>query len=321
MDATPILRIDKLVKRYGGLTAVDGASFEVRRGSITGLIGPNGAGKTTTFDMIAGAQPPTSGSVIFEGRDITGVPTHELFHLGIVRSFQIPKEYGRLTVIENLMLVPPDQPGESVWATWFTPGRVLAREREVLERADEALEFLGLTHLREELAGNLSGGQKKLLELARTLMAEPRLVLLDEPGAGVNPTLMKKLVADIEAARRDRGVTFFVIEHDMDLVMRLCDPVIVLSEGATIAEGPPAEPVNGDATSDDSMIDVDTLVEALGRLEALDARKADVVKMKVVWGLQMGEIAHSLGVSLATVERDWAFSKAWLARDANTTRD
>ena len=246
MDTTPILRIDNLVKRYGGLTAVDGASFEVRRGSITGLIGPNGAGKTTTFDMIAGAQRPTGGSVTFEGRDITGVPTHELFHLGIVRSFQIPKEYGRLTVIENLMLVPPDQPGESVWATWFTPGRVLAREREVLERAEEALEFLGLTHLREELAGNLSGGQKKLLELGRAMMTDSKLVLLDEPGAGVNPTLMNKIIEMIQRLNTERGYTFCIVEHDMDLIARLCNPVIVLVEGRVLTEGPFSE-VGNDA--------------------------------------------------------------------------
>jgi branched-chain amino acid transport system ATP-binding protein len=246
MDATPILRVDKLVKRYGGLTAVDGASFEVRRGSITGLIGPNGAGKTTTFDIIAGAQPPTSGRVTFEGRDITGMPTHELFHLGIVRSFQIPKEYGRLTVIENLMLVPPDQPGESVWATWFSPGRVLAREREVMERADEALDFLGLTHLREELAGNLSGGQKKLLELGRGMMTESKLVLLDEPGAGVNPTLMNKIIEMIQRLNTERGYTFCIVEHDMDLIARLCDPVIVLVEGRVLTEGPFSE-VSNDA--------------------------------------------------------------------------
>jgi branched-chain amino acid transport system ATP-binding protein len=238
MDATPILRVENLVKRYGGLVAVDGASFEVRRRSITGLIGPNGAGKTTTFDIIAGAQPPSAGKIIFEGRDITGLPTHELFHLGIVRSFQIPREYARLTVIENLMVVPAAQPGESVWATWFTPARVTAREREVVEQAEEALEFLGLMHLRDELAGNLSGGQKKLLELGRAMMADPKLVLLDEPGAGVNPTLMNKIVEMIRALNAERGYTFCIIEHDMDLIARLCDPVIVMAEGRVLTEGP-----------------------------------------------------------------------------------
>lgn len=246
MDATPILRVDNLVKRYGGLIAVDSASFEVRRGSITGLIGPNGAGKTTTFDIVAGAQKPTSGNVIFEGRDVTGLPTHELFHLGIVRSFQIPREYSRLTAIENLMVAPPDQPGESVWSTWFAPGRVLAREREVMERAENALEFLGLDHLRDELAGNLSGGQKKLLELGRGMMTDSKLVLLDEPGAGVNPTLMNRIIEMIQRLNDERGYTFCIVEHDMDLIARLCDPVIVLVEGKVLTEGTMAE-VSNDA--------------------------------------------------------------------------
>jgi branched-chain amino acid transport system ATP-binding protein len=241
MDAIPILQVENLVKHYGGLIAVNGASFEVRTGSITGLIGPNGAGKTTTFDMIAGAQKPTSGKVSFNGCDITGVPTHELFHLGIVRSFQIPCEYGRLTVIENLMVAPPDQPGESVWLAWFTPGRVLAREREVMERAEDALEFLGLSHLRDELAGNLSGGQKKLLELGRAMMTDSKLVLLDEPGAGVNPTLMNKIIEMIQRLNTERGYTFCIVEHDMDLIARLCDPVIVLVEGKVLTQGPFSE--------------------------------------------------------------------------------
>jgi len=244
MDATPILRVDKLVKRYGGLTAVDEASFEVRRGTVTGLIGPNGAGKTTTFDIIAGAQPPSGGRITYEGRDITGMATHELFHLGIVRSFQIPREYAGLTVLENLMVAPPDQPGESVWATWFAPGRCRDRERDVMNRADETLDFLGLTHLREELAGNLSGGQKKLLELGRAMMTDSKLVLLDEPGAGVNPTLMNKIMEMIRRLNRERGYTFCIVEHDMDLVAKLCDPVIVLVEGRVLTEGPFTEVAN-----------------------------------------------------------------------------
>jgi branched-chain amino acid transport system ATP-binding protein len=241
MDATPILRVDELVKRYGGLTAVNYASFAVGRGTITGLIGPNGAGKTTTFDIIAGAQKPTAGGITYEGRDVTGMATHELFHLGIVRSFQIPREYGRLTVIENLMVAPPGQPGESVWATWFTPGRCLAREREVMDRAEETLAFLGLAHLRDELARNLSGGQKKLLELGRAMMTDSKLVLLDEPGAGVNPTLMNKIVEMIRRLNAERGYTFCIVEHDMDLIARLCDPVIVLVEGKVLTEGPFAQ--------------------------------------------------------------------------------
>ncbi len=241
MTAETVLKVENLVKRYGGLTAVDGASFEVRRGSITGLIGPNGAGKTTTFDIIAGAQPPTAGKITFEGQDITGMKTHKLFHMGVVRSFQIPREYARLTVLENLMVAPPDQPGENVWATWFAPGRVRAREREVMERAEDTLEFLGMSHVRDVLAGNLSGGQKKLLELGRAMMTESTLVLLDEPGAGVNPTLMVKIMEMIETLNRDRGYTFCVVEHDMDVIARLCDPVIVLAEGKVLTQGPFSE--------------------------------------------------------------------------------
>jgi branched-chain amino acid transport system ATP-binding protein len=246
MDATLILRVEKLVKRYGGLVAVDHASFEVARGSITGLIGPNGAGKTTTFDIIAGAQQPSAGKISYEGRDITGMATHELFHLGVVRSFQIPREYGHLTVIENLMVAPPDQPGESVWATWFSPGRCRAREREVMARADETLDFLGMTHLREELAKNLSGGQKKLLELGRAMMTDSKLVLLDEPGAGVNPTLMNKIIEMIQRLHAERGYTFCIVEHDMDLIARLCNPVIVLVDGKVLTQGTMAE-VSNDA--------------------------------------------------------------------------
>jgi len=246
MGATPILRVENLVKRYGGLAAVDGASFEVRHGTITGLIGPNGAGKTTTFDIIAGAQKPTGGRISYEGRDITGMATHELFHLCIVRSFQISREYGRLTVLENLMVAPPQQPGESVWRTWFIPAACRAREREITDRADEALDFLGLSHLRDELGGNLSGGQKKLLELGRAMMTDSKLVLLDEPGAGVNPTLMNKIIEMIERLNAERGYTFCIVEHDMDLIARLCDPVIVLVEGKVLTEGPFAE-VAGDA--------------------------------------------------------------------------
>ncbi len=160
-----------------------------------------------------------------------------MYHLGIVRSFQIPREYRRLTAIENLMVAPPDQPGESIWASWFTPGRVLAREREVMERAEEALDFLGMTHLRDELAGNLSGGQKKLLELGRAMMTDSKLVLLDEPGAGVNPTLMNKIIEMIQRLNQERGYTFCIVEHDMDLIARLCNPVIVLVEGRVLTEG------------------------------------------------------------------------------------
>lgn len=236
-----MLSVQDLTKRFGGLTAVGGCSFEIGEGSITGLIGPNGAGKTTTFNMIAGAMAPTSGRIVFEGRDITGLGPHRLYDLGILRTFQIPKEFGKLTVLENLMTAAPNQPGERVFQNWFAPGVVRAREAEVLERAQESLAFLGLTHVRDELAGRLSGGQKKLVELGRTMMTDARLVLLDEPGAGVNPTLMRKIMEMIQRLNAERGYTFCIIEHDMDLIAELCDPVIVLAEGRVLTQGTMAQ--------------------------------------------------------------------------------
>ena len=233
----PILAVDGLTRRFGGLTAVDRCSFHIGASRITGIIGPNGAGKSTIFNMVAGALLPTAGRILFDGEDITGLPAHALFHRGIVRTFQIPHEFGRLTVLENLMAVPADQPGERLWPVWLSPGTVARREREVRERAEETLDFLTLWGLRDELAMNLSGGQKKLLELGRAMMAEPRLVLLDEPGAGVNPTLLVKLREMIRRLNRERGYTVVIIEHDMDLIASLCERVIVLAEGAVLTEG------------------------------------------------------------------------------------
>ncbi|RMH48074.1 MAG: ABC transporter ATP-binding protein [Alphaproteobacteria bacterium] len=240
-DADAALTVEGLKKHYGGVRAVDGVTFSIRKGSITGLIGPNGAGKTTTFNMIAGAEAPTAGRISFMGRDITGLPTHQLFHLGIVRTFQLPKEFAKLTALENLMAAAPDQPGEDILMNWLAPSRVRAREEEVLARAEETLKFLGLAHVRDVPAGNLSGGQKKLLELGRTMMTDAKLVLLDEPGAGVNPTLMNRIAEMIRTLNRDRGYTFCIIEHDMDLIASLCDPVIVLAEGRVLTQGSMAE--------------------------------------------------------------------------------
>ena len=203
-----MLRVENLERRFGGLVAVRNCSFEIRAGRITGLIGPNGAGKTTCFNMIAGALPPTGGRVVFDGEDISSLATHEIFHRGIVRTFQIPHEFGKLTVLENLMVVPAAQTGEDLLQIWLRPRAVAAREREVRERAGDVLEFLSLAALRDQLAQNLSGGQKKLLELGRTMMADPRLVLLDEPGAGVNPTLLNRLAAMIRRLNEERGYTF-----------------------------------------------------------------------------------------------------------------
>jgi branched-chain amino acid transport system ATP-binding protein len=223
--------------RFGGLHAVRDCSFEIEAGTITGLIGPNGAGKTTTFNMIVGELKPTSGRIIFEGEDVAGLPAYKLFHKGIVRTFQIPHEFGQMTVLENLMVVPPDQPGEQLYVNWIARAKVAAREKEVRQRAEEVLEFLSISHLRDELAGILSGGQKKLLELGRTMMTDARLVLLDEPGAGVNPTLLLKIRDMISELHRERGYTFCLIEHDMDLISSLCDPVIVLAEGTVLTQG------------------------------------------------------------------------------------
>lgn len=235
--APPILAVEGLTRRFGGLTAVNRCSFRIETGRITGIIGPNGAGKTTIFNMVAGALPPSSGRILFDGADIAGLPTHTMFHRGIVRTFQIPHEFGRLTVLENLMAVPAAQPGERLWRVWLSPARVRRREREVRERAEEALRFLTLWEVRDELALNLSGGQKKLLELGRAMMTEPRLVLLDEPGAGVNPTLLLELRDMIRDLNRRLGYTFVIIEHDMDLIAALCERVIVLAEGSVLTEG------------------------------------------------------------------------------------
>lgn len=238
-DGEILLSVRDLSKRFGGLQAIDHCSLEVRRGTITGLIGPNGAGKTTLFGAITGFHRPDSGRVVFKGEDITSLDPHEIFGNKLCRTFQIPREHKGLTVLENLMLVPPGQIGERFWNAWLRPGEVRRQERENHDKALEVLDFVSLSHLEQEYAANLSGGQKKLLELARTLMADPDLVLLDEPGAGVNRTLMKRLTENIQTLCRERGITFLLIEHDMDMVMTLCNPVIVMSEGRKLMQGPP----------------------------------------------------------------------------------
>lgn len=236
-----LLDVQNITKSFGGLRAVDRCSLNVRRGTITGLIGPNGAGKTTVFNNITGFIPPDSGRIQFRGTDITGLRPDQIFARGLCRTFQIPREHGSMSVLENLMLVPPGQSGERIWNTWF--GRSGVRRQEELNRtkALEVLKYLELTHVLDEYVANLSGGQKKLLELGRTLMADPELVLLDEPAAGVNRSLLKRLVANIQYLSRERGITFLLIEHDMNMVMSLCDPVIVMSEGRKLTEGSPDE--------------------------------------------------------------------------------
>lgn len=232
-----MIRVEDLHMHFGGIRAVDGASIEIEEGSITGLIGPNGAGKTTLFNVIAGVLKPTSGRVTMAGEDITGLPPHELFHKGLLRTFQIAHEFPSLTVRENLMMVPADQPGETLWNTWFGRKTIRKNEAELLKKADEVLEFLTISHLRDEKAGNLSGGQKKLLELGRTMMVEAKIVFLDEVGAGVNRTLLNTIGDAIVRLNKERGYTFCVIEHDMDFIGRLCDPVIVMAEGHVLAQG------------------------------------------------------------------------------------
>ena len=238
-DTTPILETRDLVKDFGGLRAVDHCTLQIMPGAITGLIGPNGAGKTTLFNLVSGAMPPTGGQILFGGRRIDGMSMHETFGLGLMRTFQIPREMKRMTVLENLMLVPAPQVGERIWASWFMPWRVSREERRIEAQAMEVLELLTLSHLANEYAGNLSGGQKKLLELARTLMAEPKMVLLDEPGAGVNRTLLQSISANILLASVERDITFVIIEHDMRFIMNMCDPIIVMANGAVIAQGTP----------------------------------------------------------------------------------
>jgi len=236
-----MIKVHNLHKHFGGFHAVDGASLEIAEGSITGLVGPNGAGKTTLFNVIAGRLPPTSGTVTMMDEDITGLPPHDLFHKGLLRTFQIAHEFGSMTVRENLMMVPGNQSGEAIWNTWFGRKQIIEDEKALVKKADEVLEFLTIDHLKDEKAGNLSGGQKKLLELGRTMMVDARIVFLDEVGAGVNRTLLNTIADAIKRLNQERGYTFCVIEHDMEFIGRLCDPVIVMAEGHVLAEGTMAE--------------------------------------------------------------------------------
>lgn len=232
-----IIDVRHVHKAFGGLKVMNDCSLQVEQGSITGLIGPNGAGKSTLFNIIAGALPLDSGQILLDGEDITNQSANTLFHKGLLRTFQIAHEFSLMTALENLMMVPPQQAGENLFEAWFKPARVNRQEAEVKRRALEVIDFIGLYHVRNELAGNLSGGQKKLLELGRTMMTDARVVLLDEIAAGVNRTLLGDLVNNIERLNRELGYTFLVIEHDMEMIARLCDPVIVLAQGSVMVEG------------------------------------------------------------------------------------
>ncbi len=241
-----MIEIDDIHLHFGGIRAVDGASFTIERGSITGLIGPNGAGKTTLFNVIAGHYRPTYGRIFLDSEDITGLAPHDLFGRGLLRTFQIAHEFYSLTVRENLMMVPAEQSGESLLDAWLRPSKVRAEEEELRAKADRVIEFLEIGQVADELAGNLSGGQKKLLELGRTMMVDAKIVFLDEVGAGVNRTLLGTITDAIRRLQQEHGYTFCVIEHDMDMITRLCDPVIVMAEGKVLCEGPAQEVMNNE---------------------------------------------------------------------------
>ncbi len=236
------LQVQDLRKEFGGITAVDGVSFEIEAGTLTGLIGPNGAGKSTTFDCITGMHDPDGGTVRFNGEDVTGMEPHEIAQRGLVRTFQIARELADMTVLENMMLAPKGQRGERLWQSVLpgTRDRVIEQETELVEQVWNALEFFDIDHLARERAGNLSGGQRKLLELARAMLTDPDMLLLDEPFAGVNPTLEARLLEHVHELR-ERGYTFLIVEHDMDLIMNNCERVIVMHQGKLLTDGTPTE--------------------------------------------------------------------------------
>jgi len=234
---SPLLHARAMSRSFGGVQAVRAMSLEVERGTITGLIGPNGAGKSTLFNLLSGVIRADAGEVRLDGQDITRLAPWRRARLGLIRTFQLAREFQRMTVLENLMLAPQAQLGERFWPIFLRPGAVRAQEAEVYRRACEVMEIATLTHLRDDYAGDLSGGQKKLLELARTLMIDCDLILLDEPGAGVNPALMNTLTDMIRRLNREHGKTFLIVEHDMDMIAQLCDPVVVMTQGSLLTNG------------------------------------------------------------------------------------
>lgn len=235
-DADILLSLKGVAKTFGGFTAIDGVGFDLPRGKIGGLIGPNGAGKTTLFNILAGMLEADAGEITLDGQRIDGLKPHKVYAAGLARTFQIPRPFPEMTVLENAMIAPENQAGERFWNNWLRPGLVSAEERARRAQAEEILDFCNLTRVRGDLASSLSGGQLKLLELARVLMAEPKVILLDEPAAGVNPSLMRDLVDKI-VALNERGYTFLIIEHNMDIVMSICDPLMVMAQGKLIYRG------------------------------------------------------------------------------------
>jgi branched-chain amino acid transport system ATP-binding protein/neutral amino acid transport system ATP-binding protein len=240
MASLPLLEVSRLRRSFGGVVALAGADLAVAEGSITGLIGPNGAGKTTLFNAVTGALRPDGGSVRFAGQDVTGWRPDQLARVGMARTFQIARGLPRMTVLENLLVYGRDQPGESFLAAVLRPPAARRREEELRAKAIDVMRRLDILAVADNRAADLSGGQKKLLELGRVLMSDPRLIMVDEPAAGVNPTLARRIATHIQDLRRG-GITFLLIEHNMGLVAELCDRVVVLAEGRNLAEGSFAE--------------------------------------------------------------------------------
>jgi ABC-type branched-subunit amino acid transport system ATPase component len=238
-----ILRIEGAIKRFGGLLAVDRCSLSVQEGRIVGLIGPNGAGKSTLFDLISGFVRPDAGSIIFSGKEICGLPAYKIARLGLVRTFQIPRALRRMTVLENMMLGSQNQTGEMIFRPILSWGRVQAEEKSIEKKAEEILKFFDLQRMKDEYAGSMSGGQKKMLEMARALMADPRLLLLDEPFSGVNPALSERLIEKIKTLR-EKGLTIMIIEHAIPYVLALSDELYVLNKGAILANGRPDQVIS-----------------------------------------------------------------------------
>lgn len=245
MTTLPLLKAENLSKRFGGVQAVYQAGIEVLPGSITGLIGPNGAGKTTFFNLLCNFIKADGGRIYFGGYPIEKHPPHKIANLGMVRTFQVPRVLSRLTVLENMLLGAPHQTGEQFWNVWFQGHKIAQEEKQCKAQALAILASVGLETMADRYAGSLSGGQRKLLELARTLMANPKLVLLDEPAAGVNPALMENICSYIQTWNRE-GITFLIIEHNMDVIMSLCSHIWVLAEGQNLADGSPPEIMQND---------------------------------------------------------------------------
>ena len=232
-----MLQISNINKSFGGLKVLNNLSFKIKKGSISGLIGPNGAGKTTLFNVINGSIKPDSGSVQLNNYELIGLQPHELFEIGVLRTFQIPHEFFSLTVLDNLLVVPPNKIGETFFGQLFFEKKIKKIEEINTKKAKDIIDILGLSHLEKEYAGNLSGGQKKLLELGRVMMIDPEIILLDEVGAGVNKTLLKKITNIIKKLNKEKKYTFIMIEHDLDFISKLCDTIIVMAEGQFLTQG------------------------------------------------------------------------------------